>query len=196
VAFRRIGHRPIPTKRVIKGDYQKGMEYIGQAMKQLMQLENAMRFQKLKQLSSTFKDENVVIECWHGFGMSQVTITTRGGGVSEGKICKACMCGCHVSLGFIKYDQPLECIEHILDPQLTYNVIVCQKKQKYIDLLNCQATDFTRFANGDKVYLLWVPGDGEAYEVNNKAGCIMESSSWARILSIRPVNAKFDEWPC
>ena len=92
MAFRRIGYRKIPTKRVINGNYQEGMRYIGQAMKQLMQLENSMRFQKLKQLSSIFKDENVVIECWHGFGLSQVTITTRGGAKQEKKVTERCPC--------------------------------------------------------------------------------------------------------
>lgn len=194
--FRRIGYRPIPTKKVINGDVREGMRYTGQAMKQLLQLENAMRFQGLKQLSSTFKDDNVVIECWHGFGQSQVTITVGGGGEERGGVCKKCLCGCHVSLGFIKYDGPLECIEHITDQQLTYDVIACQKKSKYIELSDCQPTDFTRFADGDKVYLLWVPGEGETYETSKKAGCIMETTSWARILSIRPKNNKFNEYPC
>jgi len=196
VAFRRIGYRKIPTMRVINGNYQEGMRYIGQAMKQLMQLENSMRFQKLKQLSSTFKDENVVIECWHGFGRSQVTITTRGGVDRPGKVCRECMCGCHVSLGFVAFTEPAECFDHILDRDFTYDVIVCQKENRYIDLINCQPTDFTRFADGEKVFILWVPAGGEEYADNMRGGCLMETSSWGRILPFIPAVGKFTEFPC
>ena len=137
MAFRRIGHRPIPTKRVIKGDYQKGMEYIGQAMKQLMQLENAMRFQKLKQLSSTFKDENVVIECWHGFGLSEVTITTRGGG--EGKRVeetRKCLCSPCFALAIVLKTHDLADDDYLAGLRFKYDIEICLNEKEYIQLID------------------------------------------------------------
>jgi|GEM_PF-5661662 len=175
--FRRIGHRPIPTKRVIKGDYQKGMEYIGQAMKQLMQLENAMRFQKLKQLSSTFKDENVVIECWHGFGMSQVVITTRGGGERKRKVKYECPCCVNcLMVGKITkvHDEPVFQDGY---PENVYfygrvfrlDVEVCQElsegeeTDKYVELLNVPYSDmYPDHQVGDRIAVMVNPLISEA----------------------------------
>lgn len=165
--FRRIGYRPIPTWRVINGDYQKGMEYIGQAMKQLMQLENSMRFRNLKQLSSTFKDENVVIECWHGSGMSQVTITTMGVVPKGKKVEEQCLCCINcLMVGKITkvHDAP---VYYVLANPYYYgrscrvDVKVCQgdrNRNVYVELLNVLCADrHPDHAVGDRIAVMVNP---------------------------------------
>lgn len=191
-----VDYRKVPTRIIIEGDRSEGEKYYGLARKMLHELERNMQFQKLKQLSSFWKDSKATIECWHGFGLSQIRITTRGGAVRGKKKCFGCMCGCHVSMGIISVTEPESCITHITDLQQTYNVIVCQKKHRYEELTGCQPMDFTRYANKEKVYVLWVPDPPTTYADSPTAGCIMEASTWARILSIVPKNAKFDERPC
>jgi hypothetical protein len=188
--------RKIPRKLIIDGDVELGKTFVSLADSELRKLEHDMKFQSLQQLSRTRKFGNVVIECWVGFGLSTVRITTAAARGGKKKSCYECMCGCHVSVGVVAFPGPTSCLYHILDLQYTYDVIVCQKKTKYIELSGCQPTDFTRFANGDLVYVLWVPDAPFTYADNMRGGCLMETSSWGRILPFVPGNAKFDEKPC
>ena len=191
-----VDYRKIPTRKEIEGDFAVGAKYIGRAMTMLHNLERNMQFQKLKRLSDHWTDGTVIIEAWHGFGLSRVRIVTKGGAEKRGKMCQECMCGCHVSVGVVAYTEKIDCIEHITNLHLTYDVIVCQKKTRYIELTGCQPVDFTRYRDGDLVYVLWVPDSPMTYADNMKAGCVMETSSWGRILPFNVLGGKFIQKPC
>jgi len=191
-----MGYRKIPRKLVITGDVALGKTFIGRAEQELVKLENELRlspFPEVQQVARSRDFGNVIIECWSGFGLSTVKITTKGGAIQKGKVRQECMCGCHVSMGFVTFQEPLSCLDHILDLQLVYDVEVCQRKDRYIQLTGCQPMDFTRYQDGDKVYVLWVPDPPATYADGLKGGCTMTISTWARILPFTAANLKFRE---
>jgi len=194
-----MAYRKIPRKLVISGNVALGKTFIGRAEQELVKLENELRlsqFPEVQQMHRTRDFGNVVIECWTAFGLSTVKITTKGGAENRSKMCQECMCGCHVSVGVVAYTEKIDCIEHITNLHLTYDVIVCQKKTRYIELTGCQPVDFTRYRDGDLVYVLWVPDSPMTYADNMKAGCVMETSSWGRILPFNVLGGKFIQKPC
>ncbi len=199
--FKRVGYRKIPTRIDVRGNVELGKTFIGYARNELLKLERRMQLGnvELSQLTSTTSPvDGVVIQMWCSFNLSQILITAEGG-VSrpEKPLCKACMCGCHITTGVIAVTEPAACLDHITDLQFTYDVIVCQNRTTYIELTDCQPLDFTRYSDGEMVYILWVPTAPDTYAGNlTDVGCAMEVSSWGRILSTIPTNNKFDEVPC
>jgi len=194
-----VDYRKIPTKKTIVGDFSVGAEYMGHAMLILHNLERNMQFQKLEQLSDFWKDDKVVIEAWHGFGLSQVTITVRGGKDEKPTVRKKqeCFCLPCFAQGYVvavTYD----------DPCSFYDIEVCQKEPAghssykgkwispelgrvgtYILLTEVLALDYAVYEVGQPVLVSMVP-------CISGAVCGCDSGYNMCTLSTIPVG----DWPC
>jgi len=154
-----VDYRKIPTRKEIEGDYSVGVKYIGQAMTMLHNLERNMQFQKLKQLSDHWTDGKVIIEAWHGFGLSSVRIVTKGGPAPKPlkPTRKECFCLPCFSMGFITavtFD----------DPCSYYDVEICQKTKKtpdqigvYVEVTDVLSLDYAVYEVGQPVLVSIIP---------------------------------------
>jgi len=194
-----FGYRKIPTRIEIIGDKSEGEKYYGLARKMMLEMENSMQFQNLKQLSRFWKDQNATIECWHGFGQSMVRITVTGGSGGKARPRKKQECFClpcfaHGYITAVTYD----------DPCSYYGVEVCQKEEAgassykgkwispelgrvgtYVLFTGVLALDYGIYEVGQPVLVSLVPCIAGA-------GCGCDSGYNMCTLSAIPVG----DWPC
>ncbi|HBA73568.1 MAG TPA: hypothetical protein DCZ63_15660 [Geobacter sp.] len=217
-----MAYRKIPLVPTIDGDRATGETYRHLANVEIAKLENELRlaqqqFPQVQQLRRARNFGSVIIECWTGFGRSEVNIIVTGGKAEKTTLRKKQECFClpcfaHGYVVAVTYD----------DPCSYYNVEVCQKepagnasyKGKWISLelgrvgtyilfTDVLALDYAVYEVGQPVMVSLIPciagavcGCDSGYNMCTLS--TIPTGDWPCSVAISPVHLEDDDgayWP-
>lgn len=131
----------IPDRYFAIGDINRAKTLTGYAKRQMRQLKQDMAFRGLKTLSSEVRfSDGVVIRCASSYGENKGYIyVPEYQGPDEPGDMEECFCGCNFALGYIVSESVGT--PSWPDENRRYDVIVCNKKQKYLLFQYCLPSD-------------------------------------------------------
>ena len=187
------------TKVALDGDRELAKEYIGEAFRQLNILDSAMNFQKLEQGARRVRvNKWTTIEVGRCFRQRKayIYVIPHHKEEEEGKyrLCFCCRCWANGYIrGYTRVKHTCD-IEGCKDPQVTYDVLACQKvseeghfKGEYKLFQGCMPTDFAHYrlpakpVEGEQILLMVGRGIPCCKEDKGKSACsvgVEDGYSW------------------
>lgn len=195
MSSRIIGARKVTRKIAYIGDTDECQAWQGRADSLLQELEERVLRSPLKlnmgSLVHTAAD-GVVIECKVLFDKRQkkpahtIAIFT-GGAYDRRETYFECFCTCHLSHGYV-INQRFGCYD--LTADITYDVVICARKELYIFIEGAIPLFRQVFQSGQSVLLLYEPVDLDDPYESGMDGCSMTQ---ARITNIQDDEYRFVE---
>jgi len=157
-----MAYRKVPREFTTTGAVTEADAYIAEL--ELVKLEREVKLSRfpgqVKQFKRTRRIGDLVVECWHRFGLSGVSVSRVAGAKEEVEVSKKeCFCLPCFAAGWVT-------AVTIVDPCSYYDVEICQKLGpgsptqigKYIVVSNVVALDYAQYEVGQPVLVSIVPG--------------------------------------
>lgn len=189
-----IGARKIPRKIAFIGDRSECQKWVGRADAILQELEERVLRAPLGiNMDSILVDPapGVVIECKVRFDLrkkaaSHTVDIYTGGAYDRKEELYECFCTCHLSHGYV-INPRYGCYD--ISSDITYDVVVCAKKELYVLIQNAVPLFRRVFADRESVLLLYEPVvETEVYSVGMD-GC---GITRARITTLKDNEFRFE----